>query len=69
MSERTILCKIQADRSLKLSPKDADFLGLAPGKTLVLQVREPFSGSNSARSFHATVSVAENEDRAPRAFR
>ena len=68
MSEHTILAKIQSDLSVRLSKDDAKYLGLKPGKTLVITVREPFGGSNAPGSLHATLTVADSNERTPRAF-
>lgn len=67
MTDRTIVCDINPDLTLKLDPKDAEFLGLRPGARLVMQVRQvPSLG------MQATLTLAEGSEtqakRTPRAF-
>lgn len=40
MSDRTIVCEVGPDGSLRLSKADGDFLGLRPGARLVMEVNK-----------------------------
>lgn len=67
MSERTIVCEIAPDMSLKLDPADAEFLQLRPGARLVISLQQtrPAPGA----PMHAKLTVAEGgTKRVPKAF-
>lgn len=68
MSKRMIFGKILSNDTVKLSKNDAKFLGLDKGKTLVLQVYQPYDDDEQHESFQATISVTDEQGRTPRAY-
>ncbi len=73
MAEKAIVCDIGRDFTVKFTPEDAQFLGLEPGKRLVMTVHH--SGQQRpGEAVRATLSVASGDGmdaknrKAPRAF-
>ncbi len=69
MSSRTIIAPVGPDGSLKLQPKDADFLGLKKGMSCVMKVHR--DDANPGAGIHITMEVVEGggTKREPRAFK
>ncbi len=71
MTDRTIVCDVGADLTLKLDPRDAEFLQLTPGARLVMQVRR--NEQVPGLGMQATLTLAEGNPkdatkRRPKAF-